>query len=184
LAVFGAPLAALAAEESGTKLILPAANEIIWGTVAFLLLLLVLARAGVFKSISKALAERTARIQGEMERAAQERAEADDLLAQYRRQLADARAESNRIMEEAKASAEQMRRELLAKAEADANRVVARAQEEIQAERNRVLSDLRGETASLALGLAGRVIGETLDDERHRRLVDRYIEELTPRGEG
>jgi F-type H+-transporting ATPase subunit b len=170
--------------ESGTKQILPATNEIIWGTVAFVLLLVVLARAGVFKQIQKALAERTERIQGEMERAAQERQEADQLLERYRQQLTEARAEANRIMEEAKASAEQARRDLLAKAEADANRVVSRAQEEIQAERNRVLSELRGETASLALGLAGRVIGETLDDARHRRLVDRYIEELAPRGEG
>jgi len=175
------PLIALLAAEDKNPL-LPSANELIYGTIAFLIVFAVLAKY-VFPRINAALASRSGKIQGDLEQAELDRQEANRLLEEYRQQLTAAREESNRIMEEAKKNAEQARKDLIARAEADANRVVARAQEEIRAERNRAIAEVRSETASLALGLAGKVIGETLDDERHRRLIDRYIEEL-PRGEG
>jgi len=162
--------------------ILPATNEIIWGTVAFVLLLLILARTGVFKQIEHALAERTARIEGKLEKAEQIRREAEETLAEYRTLLAAAREESNRILEDARRSADQVRRELVQKAEAEASRVIQRAEEEIRAERDRAVSDVRREAATLALQLAERVIGETMDEARQLRLVDRYIEEITPSG--
>ncbi len=178
-----ATIGLLAAEETKNPL-LPALNELVWGTISLLLLLAILWRAGVFRNIRKALGDRTDRIQGELERAERERKEAQELLERYRQQLAEARQEAARILEEARKNAESVRRDLLARAEADAGRVVERAREEIQGERNRAVSEIRGEAASLALDLAGRVIGESLDDERHRRLVDRYLEQVGPRGEG
>jgi F-type H+-transporting ATPase subunit b len=173
----------LAAEETKNPL-LPALNELVWGTISLALLLLILWRTGVFRNIRTALGERTERIQGELERAEHERQEAQALLERYREQLAEARQEAARILEEARKNAENVRRDLLARAEADASRVVERASEEIQGERNRAISEIRGEAAALALDLAGRVIGESMDDERHRRLVERYIEQVGPRGEG
>jgi len=168
------------AAESSKNPILPATNEIIWGTVAFVLLLLLLARTGVFKQIERALAERTARIEGKLEKAEQIRRESEETLAEYRALLAAAREESNRILEDARRSAEQVRRELVQKAEAEASRVFQRAQEEIRAERDRAVSDVRRQAAALALQLAERVIGESMDEARQLRLVDRYIEEITP----
>jgi F-type H+-transporting ATPase subunit b len=178
-----ATIGLLAAEETKNPL-LPALNELIWGTISLLLLLLILWRTGVFANIRKALGERTERIEGELERAERERQEAHALLERYKEQLAEARQESARILDEARKNAENVRRDLLVRAEADAARVVERAREEIQGERNRAVSEIRGEAASLALDLAGRVIGESLDEERHRRLIDRYIEQVGPRGEG
>jgi F-type H+-transporting ATPase subunit b len=174
-------ISVIAAEESKNPLI-PATNELVWGTIALLLLIGILWRAGVFKNIQRALSERTARIQGEMERAERERQEADDLLQRYRAQLAESRQEAARILEEARKNAEEVRKDLIARAEADANRVIERAREEIQGERNRAVAEIRGEAATLALELAGRVIGESLDDERHRRLVERYLEQVGPDG--
>ena len=163
--------------------ILPEANELIWGTIAFLILFALLAKF-VFPQVNQALKNRTDKIQGDLTQAERDREEAAKTLAEYRAQLAAAREESTRIMEEARKHAEQVRKDLLAKAQEDANRVVERAQEEIQAERNRAVAEIRGQAAGLALDLAGRVIGESLDDDRHRRLIERYIEEVGPRGEG
>jgi F-type H+-transporting ATPase subunit b len=163
--------------------ILPATNELIWGSLAFLILFALLAKL-VFPRIEEALKNRTNKIQGDLEQAEHDRTDAAKTLADYRAQLAAAREESTRIMEEARKNAEQVRKDLLAKAQEDANRVVSRAQEEIQAERNRAIADIRGQAAGLALDLAGRVIGESMDDDRHRRLIERYIEEVGPRGEG
>lgn len=163
--------------------ILPATNELIWGSLAFVILFVLLAKM-VFPRMNEALNNRTNKIQGDLEQAEHDREDAARVLADYRAQLAAAREESTRIMDEARKNAEQVRKDLLAKAQDDANRVVQRAQEEIQAERNRAVADIRGQAAGLALDLAGRVIGESMDDDRHRRLIDRYIEEVGPRGEG
>jgi len=88
-------LVAQATEEKTPNPLIPAWNELIWGTVAFVLLLVVLWRVGVFKKITEALAERTAKIEGQIEAAEAKQAEADRLLAEYRAQLATAREARN-----------------------------------------------------------------------------------------
>lgn len=177
----------LAAEEQSEKSdFLPHLQELIVGTLAFLVLFFFMAKF-VFPRVNRALEERQRRIQGDLERAEQQRGEADRLLAEYRQQLAGAREESNRIIEDARRTAESMRADMLARAEREHNEIVARAQEDIRAERDRVLGELRGRVAELSVELAGRVVGDSMDRERQLRLVDDYIEQLgvmTPSGDG
>jgi F-type H+-transporting ATPase subunit b len=157
--------------------ILPAANELIWGTVAFLILVFLMYRT-VFPSINQAFKDRRANIEGKLEQAEREREEADQLLEQYRRRLGDAEDETMRILEEARANAERVRRELLGKAEADAGRELDRARQAIRAERDQAILQLRNEVGTLAIELATRVVGDSLDRDRQLRLVDEYIEEI------
>jgi F-type H+-transporting ATPase subunit b len=171
-------LAAKAAEKTKNPLI-PATNELIWGTIAFLLLLIVLWRVGVFKTITEALQERTKRIEGQIEEADRMRAEADKVLADYRAQVAGAREESNRIVAQAREAGEQLRRDLQEKAQEESKRMIEAARVEIQAERDRAAQSLRREVGALAVQVAGRVVGYELDEDRQRELVDSYIDELS-----
>jgi F-type H+-transporting ATPase subunit b len=157
--------------------ILPASNELIWGTIAFLILLFLMYRT-VFPSINQAYKARRENIEGKLERAEKEREEAEQLLEQYRRRLRDAEDETQRILEEARSNAERVRRELLAKAEADAGRELDRARQAIRAERDQAIRQLRNEVGTLAVELATRVVGDSLDRDRQLRLVDEYIDEL------
>jgi F-type H+-transporting ATPase subunit b len=157
--------------------ILPASNELIWGTVAFLILLFLMYRT-VFPSINQAYKDRRANIEGKLEQAERDRDEAEQLLEQYRRRLRDAEDETQRILDEARANAERVRRELLAKAETDAGREVERARQAIRAERDQAIRQLRNEVGTLAVELATRVVGDSLDRDRQLRLVDEYIDEL------
>jgi F-type H+-transporting ATPase subunit b len=157
--------------------ILPASNELIWGTIAFLILLFLMYRT-VFPSINQAFKDRRANIEGKLEQAEKEREEAEQLLEQYRRRLRDAENETQRILEEARSNAERVRRELLAKAEADAGRELDRARQAIRAERDQAIRQLRNEVGTLAVELATRVVGDSLDRDRQLRLVDEYIDEL------
>ncbi|MEJ7696596.1 MAG: hypothetical protein WKF78_08295 [Candidatus Limnocylindrales bacterium] len=50
-----------------------------------------------------------------------------------------------------------------------------RAAAEIEAEKGRAIAELRGEVADLALAAAGRVVGETMTDDRQRRLVQEFL---------
>lgn len=169
-------LVVLAAEEAPNP-ILPDKAEMIYGTLAFVIVFGLLWKFA-FPALNKMLAERSSKIQGEMERAEATRGEADQLLADYRTQLAGARDESNRIIEEARKTADQLRRDVQAKAEQEAQATVARAQEEIRAERDRVFQELRGQVGEIAVELAGRVVGQSLDKSAHERLIDDYIDQV------
>jgi F-type H+-transporting ATPase subunit b len=170
-------LAQEAAQEESRNPIFPATNELVWGTVAFLLLLFLMYRT-VFPSINKAYKDRRANIEGKLEQAEREREEAEQLLEHYRRRLRDAEDETQRILEEARSNAERVRRDLLAKAETDAGRELDRARQAIRAERDQAIRQLRNEVGTLAVELATRVVGDSLDRERQLRLVDEYIDEL------
>jgi F-type H+-transporting ATPase subunit b len=132
----------------------------------------------VFPSINQAFKDRRANIEGKLEQAEREREEAEQLLEQYRRRLRDAEDETQRILEEARSNAERVRRDLLAKAEGDAGRELDRARQAIRAERDQAIRQLRNEVGTLAVELATRVVGDSLDRERQLRLVDEYIDEL------
>jgi F-type H+-transporting ATPase subunit b len=157
--------------------ILPATNELIWGTVAFLILLFVMYRT-VFPLINKAYKDRRENIEGKLEQAEKDRGEAEGLLEQYRRRLREAEDETQRILEEARANAGRVRRDVLAKAETDAGRELERARQAIRAERDQAIRQLRNEVGTLAVELATRVVGDSLDRDRQLRLVDEYIDEL------
>lgn len=167
--------AAEAVEEKNP--ILPDVAELIYGALAFLIVFFMLWKFA-FPALGKMLQERSDKIQGNLDRAEQSRMTAEQELAEYRAQLAGAREESNRIIEEARRTADQLRRDLQAKAEQEAQATVARAQEEIRAERDRVFQDLRAQVGVIAVELAGRVVGQSLDPDAHQRLIDEYIEQV------
>jgi F-type H+-transporting ATPase subunit b len=174
------PLAYILAQEAAEgepSPIFPATNELIWGTLAFLILLVLMYRT-VWPSVDKAFKDRRANIEGKLEEAEREREEADQLLEQYRERLRDAEDETQRILDEARANAERVRRELRAKAEEEAGRELERARQVIRSERDQAISQLRNEVGTLAVELATRVVGDSLDRERQLRLVDQYIDEL------
>ena len=158
--------------------LLPAWIEMILAVVFVLLLTVVIARF-VVPRFEATYAERTAAIQGGIEKAEQAQAEAQAALEQYNAQLAEARTEAARIREDAKTQGTQILAELREQAQSEANRIKAQGQAQLDAERAQVMAQLRSEIGGLATTLASRIVGESLeDDERARRTVDRFIADL------
>lgn len=153
-------------------------EELLVGALAFAVLFFFVWK-WVLPRISKLLEERRDKIQGDLERAEQTRRQAERELAEYREQLAKARQESNGIIEEARTTAEQLRADIQARAEREAAATVAKAQDEIRAERDRVFQELRGEIGEIAVELAERVVGASLDATAHRQLIDEYIDQVS-----
>jgi F-type H+-transporting ATPase subunit b len=162
---------------SDKKDLYPKLSELILGAIAFAILFVFMAK-WVLPRINQTLEARRDKIQGDLEKAEQTRQEAEKELNDYRQQLSGAREEANRVIEEARQTAESMRKDLTAKAQQEYEQIVARAQEEIRAERDRVFQELKGQVGELSLALVGRVIGDSMDQKRQRKLVDQYIEEL------
>ena len=166
-----------AAEEEHNPL-LPPLGEIIIGLIAFAVVFFVVVRF-VVPQFEKAFVARRDAIEGGIERAEAMQAEAKAALEQYRAQLAEARTEAAQIRDQARAEGQQILEELRAQAQAESARIVARGEEQLAANRQSVVNELRGQIGALAVDLAGRVVGESLEDEARRRgTVDRFLDEL------
>lgn len=158
--------------------LLPAPFEIV-AAIVFALLLWFLIAKFVVPNFERTYEERTEAIQGGIEKAERAQAEAQAALEQYRAQLDDSRAEAARIREDAKTQGSQILAEMREQAQAEANRIRTQTQAQLEAERVQAMTQLRNEIGGLATTLAGRIVGESLDDdERSRRTVDRFIADL------
>ena len=158
--------------------IIPHPAEIIVGLIAFAILYWVV-KTKVVPRFEETFRARAEAIEGGMERAEKAQREAQQALEQYRAQLADARHEAARLREEAREQAAGIAAEIRAQAQQDAERITRSAREQIEADRQSAFLQLRGEIGTLATDLAGRIVGESLEDEaRQRRVVDRFLAEL------
>lgn len=172
----------LAAEEVNP--VFPHVSEIILGLIAFLILLFLLKKFAVPR-FEKMYEERTAAIEGGMEKAEKAQAEAEKALEQYKAQLAEARTESAKIRDDARLEAEQIKEELRAEAQEEARRIVAQGEAQLQAQRAQIVAELRAELGRNSVELASRIVGESLEDEARRRgTVDRFLTELDASGNG
>ena len=172
----------LAAAETEHNPIIPLWQELVLGTIAFGIVCFVLMKF-VFPRMEETFRARVDAIEGGIKRAEAAQAEANELLEQYKTQLAEARTEAARIRDEARADAEGIRQDVLAKAREESDRIIAAGNETLAAQRDSIVRELRTEVGSLAVDLAGKIVGETLADEaRTRGTVDRFINELGTAG--
>ncbi|WP_395692606.1 F0F1 ATP synthase subunit B [Nocardioides sp.] len=145
---------------------------------AFLLLLFVLAKY-VIPPINRAMTARQDAIRAEFAELDEAKSEAHAAEEEFKSQIADARHEAARIREEAREQGAQIVAEMRAQAQAEAARIVEHAHAQIDADRKAAMAQLRGEVGTLATTLAGRIVGESLDDDvRQSRVVDRFLTEL------
>ena len=153
--------------------------------IIFVVILTVIIAKFVVPRFEATYAERTAAIQGGMEKAEKAQEEAEAALKQYQAQLAEARSEAAKIREDAKTQGTQIIAELREQAQAESARIRQAAESQLEAERTQVMTQLRSEIGGLATTLAGRIVGESLDDdERARRTVDRFLKFLLRRAAG
>jgi F-type H+-transporting ATPase subunit b len=163
--------------------LLPNVAEIIAAIVFALLLTFIIAR-WVVPRFETTYAERTAAIQGGLEKAEQAQQAAEAALQQYNEQLAQARGEAARIREDAKSEGTQILADLREQANAEVGRIRSQGQAQLEAERATVMAQMRAEIGTLATTLASRIVGESLeDDERAQRTVDRFLADLEGEGE-
>ncbi|MEU6720537.1 F0F1 ATP synthase subunit B [Nonomuraea sp. NPDC046802] len=170
--------ATLLAAEEGANPLLPHTYELVVGIFSFLVVLVVVGKILVPR-IQKTLGERTDAIEGGIKRAEEAQAEAQELQRKYQQQLEEARRDAARLREEAREQAAQIKAELREEAQAEARRLVEAAHAQIEADRQAAFSQLRTEIGRLSTELAGRIVGESLEDEvRQSRIVDRFLDEL------
>jgi F-type H+-transporting ATPase subunit b len=150
-------------------------KEMIVGALAFFIVFGVLWKI-LLPRIMSTLHERADQIEGRLQRAAEAQAEADQLRAQYQAQLAEARHEAARLREQSREEGAAIIAGMREHAQAEARRITEAGRAQIEADRRQAFSSLRAGIGTLAVQLAGKIVGESLEDEaRQGRVVDKFL---------
>ncbi|MEV4438154.1 F0F1 ATP synthase subunit B [Streptomyces sp. NPDC049577] len=163
----------------------PETQPFIVGLVLFALTFVLLAK-GILPRINKVLVEREAATDGRFEEADEIRAEAARIHAEYQELLAEARHEAARLRQEAVEQGTEIIAELRAEGLRQREEIISAGHAVIDAERAVAEAELREQVGALATQLAGRIVGEPVEDfARESGVVDRFLEEMRaaePRG--
>lgn len=158
-------------------LLAPNFGLIFWIALAFLLLLFLMSKYA-WGPITAALAERETTIETSLTRAEQALAEAKQLAADNEKARREAELEAQRILRDAREAAEASRTEQVEKTRQQIRQMQATAEAEIEREKQQALAELRAEVADLAILAAEKILHETLDAPRQKKLVDEFIADL------
>lgn len=168
----------LMAAESGASPLTPNIWEMVITLIGFLILFFIVAKY-VFPMFEKIYQDRKEAIEGGLAKAEKAQAEAAAAREEYNQQLESARLEAQKIREEARAEGDAIIAESKERATVEAQRITENAHKSIEAERAAATVSLRSEVGTLATALAGKIVGESLnDDERSARVVDRFLADL------
>jgi F-type H+-transporting ATPase subunit b len=150
--------------------------------VAFATIVYILGKY-VIPPINQAMTRRQEAIRTQFAELDEAKADARKAEADYKEQLNEAKHEAARIREEAREQGAQIVQEAREKAQTEADRIVEHAHTQIEADRKAAFTSLRSDVGSLATTLAGRIVGESLDDdERQGRVVERFLADLESAG--
>ncbi|CAL9536441.1 F0F1 ATP synthase subunit B [Streptomyces sp. enrichment culture] len=173
----------LAAAEEPQPPIIPHLDELVVGLIAFAIVFGFLAKK-LLPNINKVLEERREAIEGGIEKAESAQIEAQSVLEQYKAQLAEARHEAARLRQEAQEQGAAIIAEMKAEGQRQREEIVAAGHAQIEADRKAAAAALRQDVGKLATDLAGKLVGESLEDvARQSRTIDRFLDELEEKAE-
>jgi F-type H+-transporting ATPase subunit b len=166
----------LGAEEGASNgFILPHdINEVIWGSLAFLVIVAVIWWKGL-PAIKGMWNGRIERIENELDAAESSRREAEARLAAVEADIADADTERDRILVEARETAASVKAQIIERAGTDAAEMRQRGVADAEAARAQASSDLQAEIGTLAIGAAEAVVANSLDPATQNELIESYI---------
>lgn len=162
---------------TGTAGVIDINGTVIVELLTFLLMLAILARY-VYPVVVRLAEARQREIAQQLADAERARTDAEAQLREAQGQLEEARRSAQQLIDAANKSGQQARQELRERAEEEARRISDSARKDIEAERERALQSVRSEVAGLVVVATQKVIGETLDEQKHRRLIEKAIEEV------
>ena len=149
--------------------------------VNFGLLLFVLWRFA-YKPVLKMLDDRKQKIQASLDYAEQVKRDAANQQKEFEKKLDETRREIQAASAAASQAGEKEREVILAQARDEARKLVEQAKSQIDYERKQMLSDLREEVVRLSMLASQKVIGQSLDEKAHHRLVDEFLKQADTLG--
>ncbi len=141
------------------------------------ILLFVLLRIFLYKPVLKMLDERAKRTKEGMELAEATKKEYEQARVEVQKQIEKGRQEAQAIIAQTMQVGERLKEESRQEATKQAQVIVDRTRAELEAERDKIVGDLRREFVNISISAAEKVIKETLDKEKHRKLIEETLQE-------
>jgi len=158
----------------------------IWNFVwsaANIILLYILLKIFLFKPLNKLMDERTRSIQNDIDSAKKSREEAEELKKQYAETISEAKEKANQIVMKAHDDAEAERSAIIKRSQQEADEIISDAGKTIENERKLVIQQAQSEIADLAIEMASKIVEANVDDEKNRRLIDKFLSSEEDRAE-
>lgn len=149
-----------------------------WTTLTFILLLLLLSKFA-WKPILNALKQREDAIKDSLEQAEKAKDEAKKILAENQSSLAKAEDESKKIIEQSRVFADNLKEQLIKESKLQAQKIIEDATSEIERKKSAAFDELKNQIAEIAVNAAEKILRENLDQEKNKKLVDKYINEIS-----
>jgi F-type H+-transporting ATPase subunit b len=131
----------------------------------------------LYKPVMKMLDERSKKIKESMEQAEATKAQYARAEEEVKKLISKAREDGQALISQASQMGEKIKEEAKEGARKEAQVIVDRTRAELEEERDRIIYELRREFVDISISAAEKVIKETLDKERHRRLIEETLEE-------
>lgn len=147
-------------------------------SLANLVIIFLILRKLLFKSVKKTLDVRRAQIDKLYDDAGEAKAEAEGEKALYDKKLAGAKEEAESILYAARERADRMSEEIVSDANAKAAQRVKKAEEEIAQEKKKAMSEIKNDISSLSVDIAEKIIEREIDEKDHGELIDKFIADM------
>jgi F-type H+-transporting ATPase subunit b len=148
-----------------------------WAWVTFAVLLFLLYKFA-WKPILSTIDKREKTIQASLDNSEKANEDAQALLEKHEKMIKDAEQEAQRLIKENREATEKSRQEIVRQARESADGMVQKAKSEIEKEKDAALLSLRSEIADLAIAATKKIIDESIDESKHRSLVDEFIQKI------
>ena len=135
-------------------------------------------RKFLFGPVMEIIRERQQEIDTMYENADKARTDAKALQAEYAQKLSVAAQTSERMVKEAAARGQAREEEIIRQANREADAIREKAAADIAREKKKAVNDAKDEISVIALSIAGKVVGRSLNDADQTALVDNFIDEL------
>lgn len=160
------------------SVLLPALPDLIWGTVAFIIVAIAIYKFG-WPTLSQNLDERSEKIEKGLQAADEARAEVADERQRLEAEINSARRDAAEIREKANDNAKEIVSDAQDKARREAAAIMDNSQKQIESDKDAAAHSLQNSVGSLATELAGRIVGEAITDkDMAQRVIDRFLDEL------
>ena len=132
----------------------------------------------LIEPVKKVIADRQAKIKGDLDSAAKDKADAAKLKAEYDERLKQADDEAEEILTAARKKAVKNEENIVAEAKEEAARIIKRANQEAELEKNKVKDEVKQEIIGVATAMAGKLVEGNLDEAKQAELIEATLKEM------
>jgi F-type H+-transporting ATPase subunit b len=149
----------------------------IWTWVVFGLVFLILSKFA-WKPMMESVKAREKVLADAVENARKTKEELEKIAQQQQEMLRATQEQSRQILEQGRKTADVAAKEIIEKAQKESHNVLERAREQIESEKQRAITEIREQAVDLVLKTSEKLIAEVLDQDKHRTIVRKHLEEL------